>query len=202
MLTYGLNSCLTKAHFVAQIAAESSTGLKEAAKARTLKRATELWGERASIQELKKYTYVSIYKGNYIKSDGTTLTFEDRKNLLNYVYGKDLINLGNYLWTDGFTFRGRGFIQLTGRYNYQKFTDWNKKTFHENIDFTSNPDLITQAKYAARSAAFFWVTNNLDQLAKKGSDSKNVDLITGVVNPSMNGSSTRKIYFKKYWNKL
>lgn len=202
---YGLNTCLQKAHFFAQITAESGTGLEELAKARSLQKAKELWGDRRGVSsvELEKYTYVSKSANKYIKKNGKILTIEDRRNLLNYVYGKDVTpSLGNKDWGSGYKFRGRGFIHLTGRYNYQKFTDWNKKVFHENIDFTIKPHLITEAKYAARSAAFYWVTRDLHKLAEKGSSYKHVDVITKIINVKMNGADTRRTNFREYWGKL
>ena len=63
---------------------------------------------------------------------------------------------------DGYRFRGRGCIQLTGHANY----------FHAGkalgVDFVAQPDLAATPKYAALTAAWFWATHNCNQLAEAG----------------------------------
>ena len=53
-------------------------------------------------------------------------------------------------------FRGGGFIQITGRANYQELTN------DTGIDFVANPDIITQESNALISALWFWKKNNLN----------------------------------------
>jgi predicted chitinase len=57
-------------------------------------------------------------------------------------------DLGNTQPGDGPRFKGRGFLQTTGRVNYQQFKD----AF--NVDVISNPEILGEAKYAAQSALF------------------------------------------------
>ena len=64
---------------------------------------------------------------------------------------------------DGYRFRGRGCIQLTGHANY----------FHAGqalgVDFVADPDLVGTPKYAALTAGWFWSTHNCNNLAETGS---------------------------------
>ena len=61
---------------------------------------------------------------------------------------------------DGFRFRGRGCIQLTGHANY----------FHASkalgVDFVANPDLVATPQYAALTAGWFWSTHDCNRLAQ------------------------------------
>ncbi|MGO4815577.1 hypothetical protein AB4156_39360 [Cupriavidus sp. 2MCAB6] len=52
----------------------------------------------------------------------------------------------------------------------------------EVVDFETNPDLLVQPKYAARSAAYFWVDRNLPEKADQGETATQVNAITEVVN--------------------
>ena len=60
---------------------------------------------------------------------------------------------------DGWTFRGRGLIQLTGRANYMAFAK------EVGVDVVKAPELVATPKYAALSAAFYWKTRGLNELA-------------------------------------
>lgn len=70
--------------------------------------------------------------------------------------------LGNKLPGDGFTFRGRGLIQITGRANYQQVSD------ALSVDFVSTPMLLQQPRYAVESACWFWMIHGCNPLADKG----------------------------------
>lgn len=77
------------------------------------------------------------------------------------VYGNRMGN-GDEKSGDGWKYRGRGLIQLTGKSNYQKFD----VTVSDNI--IDNPDLVKTPKYAVLSACWFWDINNLNDLADAG----------------------------------
>lgn len=73
------------------------------------------------------------------------------KDKLNIMYSKHP-TLGNNQPNDGWDFRGRGAIHLTGRYNYQQFANYVKRP-----DIMTNPDLVaTDMKLAAQAGAFYW----------------------------------------------
>lgn len=67
-------------------------------------------------------------------------------------------DLGNIYAGDGVKYKGRGLIQITGRYNYAQLS----KDLGE--DFIKNPELLSTPKYAVQSACWFWKRNKLNDL--------------------------------------
>jgi putative chitinase len=104
-------------------------------------------------------------------------------------------DLGNIHEGDGVRFKGRGFIQTTGRGNYGRFS----KFIGE--DCVENPDLVAN-KYPLASAAFFFDSNKLWTICDKGFDDATVTSVTKRVNGGINGLSDRLKYFKVYHNLL
>jgi putative chitinase len=96
---------------------------------------------------------------------------------------------------EGFKFRGRGYIQLTGKANYTNFT----KFIGE--DCVSNPDLVA-TKYPLASAAFFFDSNKLWAICDKGADDATVTSVTKRVNGGTIGLADRIKHFKEYYNLL
>ena len=96
---------------------------------------------------------------------------------------------------EGFKFRGRGFIQLTGKANYTNFT----KFIGE--DCIANPDLVA-TKYPLASAAFFFDSNKLWSICDKGADDATVTAVTKRVNGGILGLQDRIKHFKEYYNLL
>jgi putative chitinase len=92
---------------------------------------------------------------------------------------------------DGFKFRGRGFIQLTGKYNYKEFSDFIGE------DCVANPDLVA-TKYPLTSAAFFFNKNGLWSICDKGSTDDVVTMVTKRVNGGTHGLADRLAKFKVY----
>ncbi|UOO37196.1 hypothetical protein IZU99_08005 [Oscillospiraceae bacterium CM] len=81
-------------------------------------------------------------------------------------------NLGNTQVGDGYLFRGAGFIQLTGRYNYQKFSNYLIEKFG-----ISDPNIMKlganhiAANYAWEVAGYYWSTHKINDVIAKGYDS-------------------------------
>jgi putative chitinase len=96
---------------------------------------------------------------------------------------------------EGFKFRGRGYIQLTGKANYTNFT----KFIGE--DCVANPDLVA-TKYPLASAAFFFDSNKLWAICDRGSDDATVTAVTKRVNGGTIGLPDRIKHFKEYYNLL
>ena len=82
---------------------------------------------------------------------------------------------------DGYRYRGRGFIQLTGKNNYRAFAKWAND---DNI--VSNPRLVA-TEYAVESAIYYWDANNLDRYA----DDNDVEKLTRAINGGVNGLNDR-----------
>jgi predicted chitinase len=93
--------------------------------------------------------------------------------------------LGNLQPGDGFRYRGRGPIQITGRANYKKYGDL------LGVDLVGNPDLASTPQYAFSTAALFWKTNGLNELA----DVQDFITITRRINGGLNGLQDRQKYY-------
>ena len=96
---------------------------------------------------------------------------------------------------EGFKFRGRGYIQLTGKSNYTAFAN------SIGEDTVSNPDLVA-TKYPLASAAWFFSKNGLNSIADKGADSATVTSVTKRVNGGTIGLADRIKHFNEYYKLL
>lgn len=85
----------------------------------------------------------------------------DQAMIANTIYGGawGLKNLGNEDEGDGWAYKGRGYIQLTGKANYRKAGE------ALGVDFLSNPELVETPMYAALTAGWFWDSKSLNMLA-------------------------------------
>lgn len=110
------------------------------------------------------------------------------------VYGSRMGN-GDESSKEGFKFRGRGYIQLTGKSNYTNFA----KFIGE--DTVANPDLVA-TKYPLASAAFFFNANGLWAICDKGADDATVTAVTKRVNGGTIGLADRIKHFKEYYSLL
>ena len=96
-------------------------------------------------------------------------------------------DLGNTQTGDGQRYKGRGFIQCTGRSNYKAIT----KAL--GVDFLSNPELLGTPPYDMLSAGWYWDTRKLNVLA----DKDDVVGITKKVNGGLNGITQREQWLTK-----
>lgn len=104
-------------------------------------------------------------------------------------------DLGNTQPGDGVKFKGRGFIQLTGRANYNTFSKF------VNEDCVINPALVA-TKYPMMSAAYFFDKNNLWKTCDIGSTDEVVKKVTRRVNGGTNGLDDRLKKFHEFWSLL
>jgi putative chitinase len=116
------------------------------------------------------------------------------QKIANKVYGGRMGN-GPEASGEGYKFRGRGYIQLTGKENYTAFG----KAI--GVDILSNPDLVSST-YSLLSAAWFFSKNGLHKLADEGSSDIVVTKITKRVNGGTIGLPDRIKHFKEYYHLL
>ena len=117
------------------------------------------------------------------------------EKIANIVYS-DRMGNGDVSTGDGFKYRGRGYIQLTGKDNYTAITS------DSGIDFINQPDLLLQDEYAMMSAGFFWHTIKANNIADLGIDNSTVNLITRKINGGIVGLQDRIDRLNKIYNKL
>lgn len=111
----------------------------------------------------------------YKRELGSGVKYEGRKDL------------GNTRKGDGPRYKGRGFIQITGRHNYTLISQ------DLGEDFVNNPELLEQDEWAVASAFWFWKRNNLNTFA----DKDYVQTITKRINGGINHLQERKDYLAK-----
>ena len=132
--------------------------------------------------------------GKYFPGNLSELYARQKEKIGSRVYASRMGN-GDEASKEGYKFRGRGFIQLTGKTNYEKFS-----TFIGE-DCVANPDLVA-SKYPLASAAFFFESNKLWAVCDKGADTAAVTAVTKRVNGGTIGLADRQKHFNEYWNLL
>ena len=125
--------------------------------------------------------------------NSTTAAQYERKPemIASRVYGGRMGN-GDESTKEGFKFRGRGYIQLTGKSNYTNFT----KFIGE--DCIANPDLVA-TKYPLASAAFFFDSNKLWSICDQGINDAAILALTKRINGGTHGLEDRNQKTKKYY---
>lgn len=96
-------------------------------------------------------------------------------------------DLGNTAPGDGRRFKGRSYIQITGRTNYAQISKaW-------GTDFLRNPQRLAEPQYAAKGAAWWWKTHGCNELADKG----DFVAVTRRINGGTNGLADRQRYYRR-----
>ena len=130
----------------------------------------------------------------YFNAETAALYERKPEKIANIVYANRMGN-GDKTSGEGWKFKGRGFIQLTGKDNYTAFT----KSIGE--DCVNNPDLVA-TKYALASAAWFFNKNGLHKMADGGANDATVTSITKRVNGGTIGLPDRIKHFNEYYKLL
>ena len=173
---FNITNPLRLAHFLAQCGHESG-GFK-------------------AVSENLNYSADGLKKifGKYFPGNLNESYARQPEKIASRVYGSRMGN-GDESTGEGFKFRGRGYIQLTGKQNYTNFA----KFIGE--DTVSNPDLVA-TKYPLASAAFFFDSNKLWSICDKGADDATVTAVTKRVNGGILGLNDRIKHFNEYYKLL
>jgi putative chitinase len=173
---FNITNNLRLAHFLAQCGHESG-GFK-------------------AVSENVNYSAAGLKNifGKYFPGNLSESYARNPQKIASRVYGNRMGN-GPEESGDGYKFRGRGFIQLTGKNNYTQFT----KFIGE--DCVSNPDLVA-TKYPLASAAFFFDSNKLWAICDKGADNATITAVTKRLNGGTIGLADRIKHFNEYYKLL
>lgn len=114
------------------------------------------------------------------------------EKIANRVYASRMGN-GDEASGDGWKYRGRGALQLTGKSNYKAFADYLSKP-----EIMDNPDLVATT-YAFESAMFFFDRNKLWSICDQGVNDASILALTKRINGGTHGLEDRKVKTKKYY---
>lgn len=173
MEKFGISNPTRLAHFLSQVAHES--------------------GNFKFVNENLNYGakgLLGIFK-KYFPTEALAAAYERKpEKIANKVYANRMGN-GDEASGEGYKFRGRGYIQLTGKDNYKAFSDFIGE------DCVANPDLVA-TKYPLTSAAFFFHKNKLWDICDKGHSHDVVTAVTKRVNGGTIGLEDRIKHFNEY----
>ncbi|WP_196140699.1 LysM peptidoglycan-binding domain-containing protein [Aliikangiella sp. G2MR2-5] len=170
MQKFKINTPLRCAHFLAQLAHESGCF--------NYKEENLNYSAEALQKVFNKYFPTEELAQQYARQP---------EKIASRVYANRMKN-GDEASGDGWKYRGRGLIQLTGKDNYSRFTQTMK------IDFVNNPDWVADnPDYSVAAACWFWCDKNLN----KAADKDDLLNITKRINGGTNGLDDRKVYLTK-----
>ena len=169
-ITFGIDSPLRMAHYLAQVIHESQY----------LKRTDENLNYSADglLKTFPKY-FTPEQAREYARQP---------ERIANRVYASRMGN-GPEASGDGWRYRGRGYIMLTGRENYERFNESDVCT----EDVIRQPDALMKFPLNQVVAGWFWETNGLSELA----DRDDCDAITRRINGGLNGLADRKFILRR-----
>jgi putative chitinase len=179
---YDINTQLRLAHFLAQCAHES--------------------GNFTAVQENLNYSAKRLQEvfGKYFTTHAKALLYERKPSkIASLVYANRMGN-GDEYSIEGYKYRGRGYIQLTGKNNYLLFNN-SLNEAGMDVDIIGNPDLVATT-YPLASAGWFFDKNKLNEIADLGGTREIITRITKRVNGGTHGLDSRISYFNKFYKKL
>jgi predicted chitinase len=192
---YQVNTPLRLAHFLAQIGHESGFRALEENGNYSALRMREIFGCRGGRAQYDKTSDecrlgpdgqpARLRPKLWLEADSYA---GNPQRLLSYVYANRLGN-GDEASMDGYRYRGRGLVQLTGKDNYAAFTAaHNAHNGADLRDFVAQPELImSELNYAIESAFYYWDARTVNLLA----DQDDLEQVTRAVNGGLNGLEDR-----------
>ena len=176
---FKINTSLRLAHFLSQCGHES--------------------GQFNKVYENLNYSALGLTKTfpKYFPTLALATKYERKPELIgSRVYASRMSN-GNEASKEGYKFRGRGYIQLTGKDNYNLLS-----TFLPGVDLVANPDLVA-IQFPLVSAAWFWaISKKLNETADLGATANVVKAVTLKVNGGTIGLADRQAHFNEYYGLL
>jgi putative chitinase len=151
--------------------------------------------ECTRLEENLKYSakrLMAVWPRRFPTTDLAAVYAYQPQRIANRVYANRLGN-GDEASDDGWRFRGRGLIQLTGRANYRACGQ------ALLVDLERDPDLLVQPVLAADAAAWFWATRGCNELADQhpeDDETADFDRISVLVNGGRNGLAERQRYWR------
>ena len=134
--------------------------------------------------------------GKYFPTDALAAQYERKpEKIANRVYANRMGN-GDEASGDGWKYRGRGALQLTGKDNYKAFSQYLKKP-----EILTNPDLVA-TQYTFESALWFFEKNNLFDITDEGVNYDTIRRITKRVNGGTHGLEDRELQTNKIYGWL
>lgn len=94
---------------------------------------------------------------------------------------------------DGYLYRGRGPIQITGKSNYAQFTAWARKMDRDAPDFVKNPDAVNTDPWEGLGPIWYWDTRSINAIADRG----DFEGVTRRINGGTNGLEDRRRYYAR-----
>lgn len=151
-------------------------------------------GEFKLFVENLNYSSQGLHKtfGKYFPGNLEEPYARQPEKIANRVYASRMGN-GDEASGDGWKYRGRGALQLTGKSNYEAFSK-----YLSNPEIITNPDLVAE-EFAFESAMFFFDRNKLWSICNKGILDSSILSLTKKINGGTNGYNHRLLLTKKYY---
>lgn len=181
-----INTCLRKAHYLSEIATETSLLEKKLTEGNT----PPYYSEN-NIKNIWPARYKELVNSGKLSKVAAE---RPQKQLLNFVYGKKNGNKGG---DDGWNYRGKALIQLTGRTNYNVASVFLKKVFpDEYVDLEENYDKVAEIKYAVLSSIAFWEGKSIYNIADVSKTKETVPNVRFLINSYDKDNPHTKKYFE------
>jgi len=184
---FDMDSCARRSHFFAQVLKEVGT------RGRPVAESLNYSVERLPII----FRYFRDHPDEAERFGRREGQRADQEAIANRAYANRNGN-GNIASGDGFAFRGRGYLQITGRGNYQNVQDEIDRLFPgSGVDIVGDPDSATEVRAGLIAAFAFWTRANIHAAADQGLTRDDVDAVTDHINPG-EGRAGRNVRIQNF----